>query len=308
MNNKEVLKVQNLTKKYENKAVVNKVSFSINEGDIFGFLGPNGAGKTTTIKMILNLIKKDQGEVYVNGKDFSENFNECISKIGAVVETPKFYEYLTGYQNLKQMANLEVNVDEERINEVIKIVRLEKRAKEKVNTYSLGMKQRLGIARALLNNPKLVILDEPTNGLDPQGMRDIRELIKKLAVENNITFLISTHLLHEVEQICNKVAILKEGEIISYDTVKNLLKKNTETLNLQTPDILKTLSLLKDLDYVKKKVRHEEGVVVEIEKGFSTKLNKYLIQNEIKLEYSIPVNQSLEEFYIKKTKGGEQIA
>jgi len=308
MNNKEVLKVQNLTKKYENKAVVNKVSFSINEGDIFGFLGPNGAGKTTTIKMILNLIKKDQGEVYVNGKDFSENFNECISKIGAVVETPKFYEYLTGYQNLKQMANLEVNVDEERINEVIKIVRLEKRAKEKVNTYSLGMKQRLGIARALLNNPKLVILDEPTNGLDPQGMRDIRELIKKLAVENNITFLISTHLLHEVEQICNKVAILKEGEIISYDTVKNLLKKNTETLNLQTPDILKTLSLLKDLDYVKKKVRHEEGVVVEIEKGFSTELNKYLIQNEIKLEYSIPVNQSLEEFFIKKTKGGEQIA
>jgi len=139
-------------------------------------------------------------------------------------------------------------------------------------------------------------------------MRDIRELIKKLAVENNITFLISTHLLHEVEQICNKVAILKEGEIISYDTVKNLLKKNTETLNLQTPDILKTLSLLKDLDYVKKKVRHEEGVVVEIEKGFSTKLNKYLIQNEIKLEYSIPVNQSLEEFFIKKTKGGEQIA
>ncbi|MDW7668015.1 MAG: ABC transporter ATP-binding protein [Bacillota bacterium] len=308
MNNKEVLKVQNLTKKYSSKIVVNNINFSIEEGDIFGFLGPNGAGKTTTIKMILNLINKDKGKVYVNGKDLSDNFNECISKIGAVVETPKFYEYLTGYQNLKQIANLEKNVNNAKIMEVLKIVRMEKRAKEKVQTYSLGMKQRLGLARALLNNPKLIILDEPTNGLDPQGMKDIRELIKKLSVENNITFLISTHLLHEVEQICNKVAILKEGEIVSYDTVQNLLNKNTETLNIQTPDILKTLSLLKSLGYVKNKARYDKGVIIEIEKGFSIELNKYLIKKGINMEYSIPVNQSLEEFFIEKTKGGEQIA
>ena len=185
---------------------------------------------------------------------------------------------------------------------------MEKRSKEKVQTYSLGMKQRLGLARALLNNPKLVILDEPTNGLDPQGMRDIRELIKKLSVENNITFLISTHLLHEVEQICNKVAILKEGKIVSYDTVKNLLNKNTETLNIQTPDVLRTLSLIKKLDYVKKEARYDKGVIIEIEKDYSTDLNKYLIQKGINLEYSMPVNQSLEEFFINKTKGGEQIA
>ncbi len=308
MKNKEVLKVQNLTKKYGSKIVVNDINFSIEEGDIFGFLGPNGAGKTTTIKMILNLINKDNGQVYVNGKDLSDNFNECISKIGAVVETPKFYEYLTGYQNLKQIANLEKNVNNAKIMEVLKIVRMEKRAKEKVQTYSLGMKQRLGLARALLNNPKLIILDEPTNGLDPQGMKDIRELIKKLSVENNITFLISTHLLHEVEQICNKVAILKEGEIVSYDTVQNLLNKNTETLNIQTPDILKTLSLLKNLGYVKNKARYDKGVIIEIEKDFSIELNKYLIQKGVNLEYSIPVNQSLEEFFIEKTKGGEQIA
>lgn len=308
MSNKEILKVENLTKKYGSKIVVNNINFNIDEGDIFGFLGPNGAGKTTTIKMMLNLINKDDGNVYVHGKDLEDNFNECISKIGAVVETPKFYEYLTGYENLKQIARLESNVNDNRINEVLRIVRMEKRAKEKVQTYSLGMKQRLGLARALLTNPKLVILDEPTNGLDPQGMKDIRELIKKLSVENNITFLISTHLLHEVEQICNKVAILKEGEIISYDTVQNLLKKNTETIKIQTPDILRTLSLLKNLGYVKNKMRHKKGVLIEIEKDFSVELNRYLIDKGIKVEYLIPVNQSLEEFFINKTRGGEQIA
>lgn len=215
MDCKNVIEFVNLCKSFNGKKIIDNISFNVEEGDVFGFLGPNGSGKTTTIRMLVNLIYPNEGTIKINGYDLKSDFYKAIEKVGAIVETPRFYPYMSGRKNLQLMANLINNMPKGRVDEVLEIVGLSSRAKDKVKTYSLGMKQRLGIANALLNNPMLVILDEPTNGLDPQGMNEIRDLVCELASKKNITFFISTHLLHEVEQICNKVAILHHGKIVS---------------------------------------------------------------------------------------------
>lgn len=201
-----VLEIKNLSKKFNNITAVNRVNLQLEKGDTFGFLGPNGAGKTTTIRMILGLVHSDGGEIYINGIDTRKNFKKAIEKVAAIVETPRFYPYLSAYKNLELIANLHGDIPASRIYELLELVGLKDRSKSKVKTFSLGMKQRLGIARALINDPDFVILDEPTNGLDPQGIREVRDLIRFLNAEKNITFFISTHILSEVKQICNKVA------------------------------------------------------------------------------------------------------
>lgn len=306
--NECILELRNLTKNYGNKTVVDHVNLKVNKGDIFGFLGPNGAGKTTTIRMVLNLIKKDKGTVYIDGVDTANHFEHCIAKVGTIVESPKFYDYLTGYENLKQVANLHTTINDKKIHEVLRLVKMDNRAKDKVSTYSLGMKQRLGLARALLNDPVLIILDEPTNGLDPQGMKEIRELIEGLAIEKNITFLISTHLLHEVEQICNKVAILNNGKIITQGTVQTLLNKDSEMIKLVTDNFEKTIQVLKRQLFIKSITKNDDSLLVEIDKNSSYKITKLLIDQNIQLKYLIPSHQSLEEFFIEQTEGGNQIA
>ena len=310
MREEYVLEVSNLKKKYGNKTVVKNIDLNISKGDVFGFLGPNGAGKTTTIRMILGLIKIDGGSVIVNGYNMKNNFCNAIEKIGAVVETPRFYEYLSAYKNLKQIANIHENVVDEKIKEVLEMVGLSKRQNEKVKNYSLGMKQRLGIARALLNNPQLVILDEPTNGLDPQGMKEVREMISELATKKDITFLISTHLLNEVEQICNRVAILNEGEIVIEGAVNDLLNRENETIEIYTENKDKELvkKYIKSLDYAECVSVTSKGIIIEVVKGYTSKLNSYLISKNVEVSYLIPRNESLEDYFIEITKGGEQIA
>lgn len=308
MHSQYVLDVSHLQKSYGTKKVVKDLSFQIEKGDIFGFLGRNGAGKTTTIKMILNLLYADEGTIKINGYDTKKEFLHAIKRVGAVVETPKFYSYLSGYDNLKLISNLHEDISKDRIDKVLEMVGLTKRSKDKVKTYSLGMKQRLGIARALLNKPKLIILDEPTNGLDPQGIKEVRELISQLAIEQDITFLISTHLLHEVEQICNKVTILKEGEIIAYGSVKDLLDENHEVVEICTSHIDQLVEIIENLDYAEHSERTPRGLKVRLEKGYSGKLNQLLMSNNIMVDYLIPKNQSLEEFFIAITEGGNQIA
>lgn len=222
MNLNMLLETRNLTKSFHGRKVINNLNLRVMKGDIYGFLGRNGQGKTTTIRLITGLIFPDSGEVLVNGHALRNDFKKAISNIGAIVESPSFYGYLSGYDNLKLMANLVPGVTKDRIDEVLDMVRLSSRAKDKVKTYSLGMKQRLGIANALLSNPKLIILDEPTNGLDPQGMREIKEMIVQLAAESKITFFISSHLLHEVEQICNRVGIIDHGTLLCEATMEEL--------------------------------------------------------------------------------------
>ena len=216
----KVLECKNLNKKIGKKDILKNVSLEIQEGDILGFIGPNGAGKTTTIKLILGLQKITSGEVKINGYDIKKDFEKAIEKVGTIVENPDLYMYMSGLENLKIIARLYKNVDEKRVEEVIKLVGLENRIKDKVSKYSLGMRQRLGIAQAVLHKPKLLILDEPTNGLDPEGIKQLRDLLTKLAKQEKMAILISSHNLAELESFCNKVSIIQNGEIIETSTLE----------------------------------------------------------------------------------------
>ena len=216
----EVLKCVKLEKKVKDKILVQDISFSVNQGEVVGLVGPNGAGKTTIIKLILGLVKITKGNVYINGLDIEKNFVKAIEKVGAIVEKPDLYMYLSGYDNLKITANNYKNISKERINEVIKIVGLENRIKDKVSTYSLGMRQRLGIAEAIINTPQLLILDEPTNGLDVEGIIEIRNLIKDLS-KKGIAILVSSHNLSEIGNICSRIIAVKNGKIVEDSDIDN---------------------------------------------------------------------------------------
>ena len=219
-----ILKCENLCKHFGKKQILDRVSLEVKQGDILGFIGPNGAGKTTTIKLILGLQSIDSGTVKINGYDIQKDFEKAIEKVGTIVENPDLYMYLSGYDNLKLIANLYKNVDKKRIDEVVKLVKLEKRIKDKVSKYSLGMRQRLGIAQALLHKPNLLILDEPTNGLDPEGIKELRDLIKDLAEKENMAIVISSHNLAELESFCNKVTIIKNGKVVETSTINEVKK------------------------------------------------------------------------------------
>ncbi len=305
MNN--VLEVANLSKSFNGNRVVNDVSFQVEAGDVFGFLGPNGAGKTTIIRMILNLIHSDSGTVRINGYDTKKDFNKAIKSVGAIVEKPSFHDYLSAYDNLVQIANLHPEITNRRVKEVLEFVGLRDRAGDKVKTYSLGMKQRLGIAIALINKPTIVFLDEPTNGLDPQGVIEIRNLIIRLAQEQGITFFITTHILHEVEQICNKVAILKKGKLIAQDYVTNLLNREKELIQVHTNQPNEALNLLQKVKYISKMEVLPFGLKVELDKGLSVELNKLLVSNGIGVNYIVPDNQTLEQFFIELTGGSKNV-
>ena len=216
----KVLECKNLNKKIGKKDILKNVSLEVQEGDILGFIGPNGAGKTTTIKLILGLQKITSGEVKINGYDIKKDFEKAIEKVGTIVENPDLYMYMSGLENLKIIARLYKNVEQKRVEEVIKLVGLENRIKDKVSKYSLGMRQRLGIAQAILHKPNLLILDEPTNGLDPEGIKQLRDLLTKLAKEERMAILISSHNLAELESFCNKVSIIQNGEIIETSTLE----------------------------------------------------------------------------------------
>lgn len=225
-----VLRVDNISKSIKRKNIIKNINFEIKEGDICGFVGPNGAGKTTLIRIVTGLIKPTKGAIYINNYDVNIKRKEALLSLGAIVEAPIFFEYLTGEQALLNLSLLNLDYTkkqrEEIVKESLKIVGLYERRNEKISTYSLGMKQRLGIAQSLLNNPKIIILDEPANGLDPMGMIELRELILKLNKDKNITFFISSHLLDELQKICDKLVIIKEGSLIWYGDTKDLIDDN----------------------------------------------------------------------------------
>lgn len=306
MSKSVLIETKNLNKFFGKRKVINNLNLCVEAGDIYGFLGPNGSGKTTTIRMLLGLIYPNEGQIFLNGFDIKTHLEKAIIEVGAIVENPSFYSYLSGYDNLRLMANLYPGLQMSRIEEVLAIVKLEDRAKDKVKTYSLGMKQRLGIAMALLNNPKLIILDEPTNGLDPQGMKEVKELIAQLATEKGITFFISSHLLNEVEQICSKVGVLKNGQLVAQGDVKELLTTKYEVVEVDTPDKDKAVSVLASIEFVKSVTPSEKGVLVEMDKGNSSKLNQLLISNGVEVNLLTQQSNSLEKFFFELTEGGEK--
>ncbi|MGB9679705.1 MAG: ABC transporter ATP-binding protein [Thermoanaerobacteraceae bacterium] len=218
----EILEIANISKKLSKRTILDNISFSVSRGDIYGLIGPNGAGKTTTLKIITGLMKPDQGRIIINGFDLSKNHDEAISNIGAIIENPSLYEYLSGIDNLKIVAKMR-SINYKELDKIIDIIGLKDRINDKVKKYSLGMKQRLAIGCAIVSSPKVLILDEPTNGLDPTGIIELREFLKILSTKDT-TILISSHQLSEIEQICNKVAFINNGKILMEDSVENILK------------------------------------------------------------------------------------
>lgn len=219
----KIIEIKNLSKIYKNGRGITDITLDINKGDIFGFLGPNGAGKTTAMKIMTGLIRPDSGEVKINGYSVQESFEKAMESVGCLIETAEAYPYLTAYENLKQFSRYYKNVDNKRIDEVLELTGILKYKNEKPRKFSLGMKQRLGIAAAVLSRPEVVILDEPLNGLDVEGMIDMRNMIKNLAEAENTTFFISSHLIHDVELTCTRIGVLYNGRLINVDSTINIL-------------------------------------------------------------------------------------
>ena len=295
----KILECKNLKKKFGKKEIIKGVSFNIEEQDILGFIGPNGAGKTTTIKLILGLQGIDEGTVSINGYDIEKDFVKAIEKVGTIVESPDTYMYLSGRQNLELVSKMYKNITKERIEEVIELVGLSNRINDKVSKYSLGMRQRLGIAQAIIHKPNLLILDEPTNGLDPEGIIELRSLLKKLAKEEKMAILISSHNLLELESFCSKVCIIQNGEIIEESNIKDLKKKmSNSTYRFEINDTKKITKILKDI-----KIVDDHNFEIQINKEEINKILSKLIDNKIDVYQVYLKNVSLEEVFIEKTGG-----
>ncbi len=289
-----ILECKNLCKSFGKKQILRDVSFSIAEGDILAFIGPNGSGKTTTIKLILGLQRIDSGSVLINGHDITMEYVKAIEKVGSIVENPDSYMYLTGWQNLRMVANCYKHITDEQIREIVKYVGLENRINDKVSKYSLGMRQRLGIARALINKPNILILDEPTNGLDPEGIRDLRDLLKKLA-SDGMGILISSHNLAELDSFCNKVCIINSGVIVEASEVKEF-KKNENR-------VIFVVSDTSNLEIKEAKEIKKNSFVVNATPDAVAKIIKKLVKNKIDI-YEVRKDElTLEEAFLKKTGG-----
>ncbi len=221
-NTERVLSVSGLCKSYGNKSILKNITFDVYKGEIFGFLGPNGSGKTTTIKCVLGLINSDSGTIKVCGKDIKEDFEGAMANIGGIIENPEMYKYLSGRENLEQFARMTDNVDKARVDEMIALVKLQARIDDKISKYSLGMRQRLGIAQALLHRPKLLMLDEPTNGLDPAGIKELRDILKELAAKEGLSVFISSHQLAELELMCDRFCIVDHGAVVDTKTMSEI--------------------------------------------------------------------------------------
>lgn len=295
-----ILKCENLNKLIGKKQILKDVSFEVETGDILGFIGPNGAGKTTTIKLILGLQSISSGSVQINGYDIKKNFEKAIEKVGAIVENPDLYMYLSGYENLKLIANLYKNVSKSRIDEVVKLVGLENRIKDKVSKYSLGMRQRLGIAQAIIHKPNLLILDEPTNGLDPEGIKDMRELLINLATKEHMGILISSHNLAELENFCNKVCIIKNGEVVETNSISDVKKEVSKGYFIFEIDNVKEAIILIGEDVT---TIDDKRIKVAITKEQVPDLVRKLVMQNIKIYSVVEETLTLEDAFLKKTGG-----
>ncbi|PGA98429.1 ABC transporter ATP-binding protein [Bacillus toyonensis] len=298
-----ILSVRDVKKVIGKKTIVENISFDVKQGEVFGFLGPNGAGKTTTIRMLVGLIKETEGTISIGGYSIKENFREAMRQIGSIVENPELYTYLTGWENLKQFARMLGGISDERIIEIAKMVHLDERIHDKVKTYSLGMKQRLGIAQALLGNPKLLILDEPTNGLDPAGIRELREFIHKLVKEENMSVFISSHLLSEVQMICDRVAIIHKGKMITVAPIEELIKTASDRVEWIVTPISKAKSMLEEDEEVREVSIEGERLLCRMDIASISRWNKHFVENGIDVHSVKELVFTLEDLFIELTRG-----
>ncbi|WP_099458681.1 ABC transporter ATP-binding protein [Paenibacillus crassostreae] len=310
-----VLSVDHISKRIGKKRIIEDISFNVIEGEIFGFLGPNGAGKTTTIRMLVDLIKPSSGTIKVYGYDVNRDQENALQYVGSIVENPEVYTYLTGWENLEHFARMQPGVDDMRIQEVVDIVRLDQRIHDKVRTYSLGMRQRLGIAQALLGRPKLLILDEPTNGLDPKGIKELRLFIRQLASEGMAVF-VSSHLLSEIQLLCDRVAIISHGSVLALGHVDELVSRNVGYViwdmepMLEGKNILSANGGIKVIESVDEVLDDSiiagmsvNAVVTQNEENLIPTIVAQLIQAGIAVKGVNRINPTLEQLFLQMTEG-----
>ena len=277
---KTVLELKNVSKAFGKRQVLKDISLEVKEGEIYGFLGPNGSGKTTTIKMILRLIDNDEGTIIVNGYDNKKQFEKAMEYIGAIVENPDMYGYMTGRDNLKLHARIR-NIDSKRIEEVLELVELKQRADEKVKKYSLGMKQRLGLALTLLHRPKVLILDEPTNGLDPSGIKKLRDILKQIAHEEGVAVFVSSHILSEMQLMCDKVSVLDNGKIVKTENISNE-EETVEKVLIKVQEIEKAEQILKEIFKLEAKTE-KDNIEITVQTEKLPEIIKELAINDVKI-------------------------
>ncbi len=300
-----VLETTELTKDFRTRRAVDNLSLRVYEGDVYGFLGPNGAGKSTTIRMLTGLIRPHHGTARLLGYDIRTEHVRALQGVGAIVELPSFYKYLSARDNLDIFSRLSGGCTRKQIDHVLDAVGLLDRANDKVKTFSHGMVQRLGIAQALLPNPKVIVLDEPTSGLDPQGMKDVRELILRLAKDEGITIFLSSHLLHEVEQVCNRVGIINRGKLVAEGDVQQLLKQEMGVVEFATNDSNKAAEILGRLDSVKV-LECELGLIsVSAVSQQIAEANRALVTEGLDVFSIVPKTMNLEDLFMKLIGEGE---
>lgn len=302
-----VLSVKHLHKKMGNKPIIHDITFDVFAGEVFGFLGPNGAGKTTTIRMLVGLAAADGGEIRIGGISIRDQFPKAIAQVGCIVENPELYKFLTGRENLEQFARMSGGISPERIEEIVRFVDLERAIDDKVKTYSLGMRQRLGIAQALLHNPKILILDEPTNGLDPAGIRELRQFIRRLAEEEGLAVFISSHLLSEIEMMCDRVAIISQGRVISVGLVEELMAQFADQVDwtIDPNFISKGMEILRGLPVVSEVWQiNEERLKCKMNVERVSEVNQALVKAGIPVSGIATKTVSLEDLFLTLTEGG----
>ena len=300
MAEKEIVKTRGLTKRFGSASsgitAVDNLDIEVHQGEVFGFLGPNASGKTTTIGMMLGLIKPTSGTIELFGEDTNQNLPALLKRTSAVLESSTFYPHLSGYDNLVIFARTIGGISNTRINDVLETVGLKKRAGSKVRTYSLGMRQRLSVATALLNNPELIIMDEPANGLDPSGIIEFRELVKSLGEQGKTVFL-SSHLLHEVEQVCDHVAIINKGKFLAQGSVNELLHRG-KMLQLKVSDPNAASELLMNLEWVKTIETDDSNIYIEVPEEQAAEVNRILVTGGISVSEMKMSENSLEDFFL----------
>lgn len=302
MDNEIILQTHGLSKRYKRRWAVKELDLRVRRGEVFGFLGPNGAGKSTTIRMLLSLIRPSRGNVELFGAPLTRRKRSGLKRVGGLVERPDFYLYLTARRNLEVVASLRGDGSASDIGRVLDIVGLSTRADDKVKTFSHGMKQRLGIAQALLGSPELVILDEPTSGLDPQGIKEVRELILQLSREGRMTIFLSSHLLSEIEQTATSMAIINQGRLVVQGNVAALLAAGENTVRIETPAVEAALRVIGASGLVSSASATGRVIECSMSRERVPELNRVLVAANIPVEALVP-KRSLEEYFLAITEG-----
>jgi ABC-2 type transport system ATP-binding protein len=296
-----LVEIQNVTKTIKGRTIIDSLSFNVNKGEVFGFLGPNGAGKTTTIRMIVGLIGMTSGDIKILGHSIKTEFEQAIKHVGGIVENPEMYKFMSGYQNLVHYARMSQGITKEKIAETVEFVGLTDRIHDKVKTYSLGMRQRLGLAQCLLHDPKILILDEPTNGLDPAGIREIRDHVRKLAREKDMAVIVSSHLLSEMEMMCDRIGIIQQGKLIDVQLMTDFVQGNEKIYEIEVEGKEAASRIVKEM-YPDSRVQlTENGIALPLKKETVPEVIKRLVKQDIQIYGVKEVAKTLEDRFLEVT-------